>query len=249
MQIKFTKIAPFAVAAFMAAALKLHYSMADVNDLRWILAPTAWLVELISGIKFTFESHAGYMSGDNTFIIAAPCSGVNFFITAFLMLSFMKAFKKSSSWSFIPVAAFLAFLTAIIANTTRIYLALALRQTDTETIGLNAEQFHRFEGIVVYFSFLLLLYFLNEKLSSASQPKTVYGIFSQLSVPLAIYYAMTLGIPFANGAYRQGTEFWEHAVFVFLVPLVLIVPFAVFRICMEWRNRYVDATPADLNLQ
>ncbi len=35
------------------AALKLYYSAATVNQLRWILAPTTLLVELISRTRFS----------------------------------------------------------------------------------------------------------------------------------------------------------------------------------------------------
>ncbi|HQU93523.1 MAG TPA: hypothetical protein PLK77_14555, partial [Pyrinomonadaceae bacterium] len=49
------------VAAAIAFAMKLFYSTSSVDDLRWILAPTTFLVELITREKFWFESHAGYM--------------------------------------------------------------------------------------------------------------------------------------------------------------------------------------------
>jgi hypothetical protein len=44
-----------------------------------------------------------------------------------------------------------------------------------------------------------------------------------------IYYATTLAMPLANGAYRQGADFWEHFLFVLLTPLLLVLPFAAFR--------------------
>ena len=59
-----------------AIAVKLYYSTAGVNQLRWILAPTAVVVELVSGSRFEFESHAGYINGDRSFVIAASCAGV-----------------------------------------------------------------------------------------------------------------------------------------------------------------------------
>jgi len=65
------------------------------------------LVELITGVSFTFESYSGYMSGDHSFLIAASCSGVNFLITAFLMLALARLWKCRSqavSWSFIPLS-------------------------------------------------------------------------------------------------------------------------------------------------
>ena len=62
---------------------QVHYSTATPDQLRWILAPTTLLVELFSQKSFEFESYTGYMSSDHTFVIAAPCAGVNFLITAF----------------------------------------------------------------------------------------------------------------------------------------------------------------------
>src|SRR5687767_10590457 len=76
-----------AVILTAAASLKLFYSSASVNDLRWILAPTAALSGWVTGTEFTFEPYAGYMSADRTFLIAASCSGVNFLIIAFLVLT------------------------------------------------------------------------------------------------------------------------------------------------------------------
>ena len=39
----------------------------------------------------------------------------------------------------------------------------------------------------------------------------------------------------ANGAYRQGADFWEHALFVLLTPLILILPLAAFRFYKDQR--------------
>jgi hypothetical protein len=49
--------------------------------------------------------------------------------------------------------------------------------------------------------------------------------FQRCLFPLALYYGTTLGIPFLNGAFRQA-DFWEHSVFVLLIPLVFVIPFA-----------------------
>ena len=70
-----------------AFALKLHYSTASADQLRWILAPTAALVELVSGATFEFESHAGYISRERGFLIANSCAGVNFLIAASMIIA------------------------------------------------------------------------------------------------------------------------------------------------------------------
>src|SRR5262245_19026682 len=79
-----------------AFALKLHYSTASADQLRWILAPTTALVELVSGASFEFESHAGYISRERGFLIVGSCAGVNFLIAAFLMLSLRKLLRDRS---------------------------------------------------------------------------------------------------------------------------------------------------------
>ena len=89
------RIAQWVVVLLCALTLKLYYSAASANQLRWILAPTTLFVELVSGVSFEFESHAGYISEDRSFLIAPSCAGVNFLITAFLMLSARKLLRDA----------------------------------------------------------------------------------------------------------------------------------------------------------
>jgi exosortase K len=207
------------IVGLCALALKYHYSTATPDQLRWILAPTTALVELVSGRSFEFESYTGYMSSDHTFVIAAPCAGVNFLITAFLMLGLRRLWldRFHTGWSFIPITAAIAYVTTLIANTARIFVALEIQKHSVEISWLNANQLHRVEGIVVYFGFLLLLFMLTEA-RRAANPARLFV------VPLLVYYLMTLAIPLTMGAYRDGTVFWEHFVFVLLLPLLLLLP-------------------------
>ncbi len=193
-----------------ALALKSYYSTATPDELRWILAPTTLLVSFLSGRSFEFEALTGYMSSDHTFVIAAPCAGVNFLITSFVMLSVTHLWRnrfQSVSWRFIPTAAVLAYAATLVANTMRIWIAL----NPMKVSWLTANQVHRLEGIVVYFGFLLLLFMLTER---------SYSI-KQLLFPLLIYYAATLGIPLVNGHWQQSPAFWEHFAFVLVLPLLL----------------------------
>ena len=216
--------AQLATVLLCALALKFYYSNATANELRWILAPTTALVELLSGRSFAFESYTGYMSSDHRFVIAVPCAGVNFLITAFLMLGLRRLWRdrlQGISWTFLPMTAALAYVATLVANTTRICIALEIQRRSLEVNGLSGNQLHRLEGIVVYFGFLLLLFMLSERMEAA-KPRTA------LLFPLAIYYATTLGIPLLNGSYRQGMPFWEHFIFVLIFPLVLVAILAFF---------------------
>lgn len=237
--------AQLAVVLLSAFSLKLYYSAASVNELRWILAPTTKAVELVSGSRFAFESYAGYVSSDRTFVIAASCAGVNFLITSFLMLSLGKLWRVRSTrvtWKFFPCAAVCAYLATIVANTVRITTALQLRGRALEIAGLGANDLHRLQGIFIYFGFLVLLFVLSERLDGRSERVMSFNSRSAFDreraqswqrflFPLAIYYATTLGIPIAN-AFRQGRashDFWEHAGFVLLTPTLLLLPLAIAR--------------------
>ena len=223
-----SRVAQWVVVLLCAFLLKLYYSAAFADQLRWILAPTTTLVELITGTSFEFESHAGYISGDHSFLIAGSCAGVNFLIAAFLMLSVRKLLSDGSKdigWGFIPTAAMMGYVVTLVANAVRISIALQLRRIPEDISGLNPYQLHRFEGIVVYFGFLVLLFAISERMSAV----TASSLLRRSFIPLLVYYATTLGIPLANGAYRQGIAFWEHSLFVLLVPLVLMLPLIVFR--------------------
>lgn len=222
------RIAQWSVVLLCAFTLKLYYSTASANHLRWILVPTTGFVELVSGTAFEFESNAGYISADRSFLIAPSCAGVNFLITAFLMLSIRKllsARSRNIAWVFIPAAFLIAYVVTLVANTARISLALRLQHMPAGGSWLNPDQLHRFEGIFIYFGFLLMLFVISERMSS----RTTSGLLRQSFFPLFVYYATALGIPLANGAYRQGRDFWEYSLFVLLIPLLLILPFATFR--------------------
>jgi exosortase K len=229
-RLTWNRIAQCTVALAGAFALKSFYSTASADQLRWILAPTTALVELVSGASFEFESRAGYISRERGFLIAGSCAGVNFLITAFLMLSIRNSLgdrSKKASWAFTLIAAVIAYLTTLVANATRIAIALLLRQSTSEGAGwMSPDQLHRFEGVFIYFGFLLLLFAAGEKRSAE---KTSNPLRRAL-FPLFVYYAMMLGVPLLNGAYRQGADFWRHAIFVLLIPLPLTLGWLTLRL-------------------
>ena len=211
----------YQLAAVIAAAalLKLFYSTANVNELRWVLAPTSFCVELVTGETFRFESYAGYMSSDHRFLIAASCAGVNFLITAFLMLGLRALLSDRSralSWRFIPLDAALAYIVTIIVNTLRICVALWLRQLPDDIRSLSGSQLHRVEGIIIYFGFLLVLFVLTEQNGSEKAP----GFQRKIGFAPAVYYSMTLIIPLLNGGYHY-RGFFEHFIFVLVLPLIM----------------------------
>jgi exosortase K len=249
------------VILLCAVGLKFFYSTTSVNQLRWILAPTTALVEVISGQNFQFESYAGYVNSDHSFLIAASCAGVNFLITAFLMLSLGHLWRNRSqrlSWKFVPYAALIAYLVTLVANTVRITTALQLRSMRVESGLLSPGQLHRFEGIFIYFGFLLLLYVVSDFVSNADsglerkrlackprahllgrQPGTValqsgnaYAERRQVTFQRCLFPLVIYYGTTLGLPFLNGAfrqaDFWEHSAFVLLIPLVFVIPFAGF---------------------
>jgi len=210
----------FVIVLAAAISLKQYYSTASANDLRWILWPTARFTEIITGTHFTFEPYAGYMSADLSFLIASACAGVNFLIAAFIMLSLRTLWNDRTTgikWRTLFFTTVAAFGITIVANTVRISGALWLNRSRPTLAGLDHNDIHRLDGILIYFGCLLMLFVASEKLVNRSKSSIRTFI-----IPLAIYYAMTLAIPIANGALKQGSAFWEHAAFVIVTPMVII---------------------------
>lgn len=236
------RVAQSIAVVLCAAACKMYYSAAGADQLRWVLAPTAAAVGVVTGARFEYEPRAGYVNGDRSFVIAVSCSGVNFLITAFLVLSLRRLWgdrSRETAWRFIPCAALAAYLTTLLANAVRISAALSTRGLPPRVEWLGPGQLHRLEGIFVYFGFLLLLFAAAEKVSPPSSGHGP-GLFRRPLFPLLIYYATTLGVPALNGAYRREAGFWEHSLFVLLIPLALTLPLQALSQAVGARKRARD---------
>jgi hypothetical protein len=64
--------------------------------------------------------------------------------------------------------------------------------------------------------------------------------FRRTALPLVSYYAVTLALPFANGAAQSGTTFVKHAIMVFVVPPIVTVlactVYSIRRICQGFAS-------------
>jgi exosortase K len=153
--------AAIAVALAGAYLLKRHYSGASPDDLAWILAPTAHLVSLLTGADFVAERGAGYTSNGLLFVIGPSCAGVNFLIALFCAGAIgLVPQARGAGRTLVALAgcAAAAYLATIAVNALRIVVAIELHQRQTRIAGLSGDELHRVEGIVVYFTALMLIY-------------------------------------------------------------------------------------------
>lgn len=231
-----TRLVQTAVALGVAGGLKTFYSTSSVNDLKGILAPTTFLVELVTGERFYFESYAGYMNTDRSFLIADSCSGMNFLIAAFLMIAMILIWRSDlPAWATIPLSFIFAYAVTIAANTVRIAVAIKQQRMEEPMIWVNPEQLHRLQGIFIYFGFLLLIFLLLDRTRSYDTRRNPLRYL----IPLSIYWVITLGVPILNGAFNSGIDIREHLVFVVVTPLLILTPLFVVELVRRMRTNMV----------
>ena len=164
----------YILVLLIAWGLKYHYSRAGSDGLTWVLAPTAGLVELVSGVPFESEAHTGFVSQGYRVIIAPACAGINFLIIAFCMATFagVHAFDRHRSKLFWLGTGFLsAYLLTIAVNTMRISVAIYSTRADIGLGWMTAARTHRLEGIIIYFFFLSLFYMIINQDGKKHEPQ------------------------------------------------------------------------------
>jgi exosortase K len=210
-------------ALALAGLLKLHYSRASAEMLRWVLAPTASLSELVLGRPFGFRAGEGYLSRELSILISPACAGVNFMIVALLSLALGFA-RPLPSW---PARArsllgwlLLSYATTLVVNTVRIALSVALGHLTARALGLTFQSVHRLLGVAVYLVALMALcltvrHWLASRCRAAGAP----AWRRVLLLALGCYAAVTLLVPLARGA-GSSPEYWSHAVPVSVLVVV-----------------------------
>jgi exosortase K len=158
------------LALGMAWALKAWYSRAGFEDLRWVLAPTRRLVEWLTGAAFAPEAGEGYLSRDRLYLIAPACAGVNFMIAAFASLACGLAHTRTTlrgHAALLVGSALAAYVVTLLANATRIAIAMQLHDTGASLGPLTPGRLHELAGVAVYFLFLCALFAAGARLAGA----------------------------------------------------------------------------------
>jgi hypothetical protein len=146
-------------------------------------------------------------------------------------------------------------MATLVANTIRIATAVQLQHTPLRISNWSGNDLHRFEGIFIYFGFLLLLFLVSDgiyrrpgnvrnELPATSSPQRSrlghrFGLLRRCLIPLLVYYATTLGIPIANAAIHRSpsaSNFIEHSTFVLLTPIIFLVPITMLSLYRDWHS-------------
>lgn len=207
---------------FALLGMKYLYSQATVNHFTWILAPTVWWVQTLSGIPFHFVPYEGYINHTHQFVIALSCSGVQFMLitTATLLFPFVRQMDTKCKKFFWTALTFpCSYILTILVNTIRILLSIYLPVIMERYIA--PARLHTLIGIFVYFTSLCIIYHLAGLVTRRP--------FRKFLPPVFFYLALVLGVPILNGALENGkSQFLKYAVLVLSVCLTIM---SFFQLC------------------
>jgi exosortase K len=208
----------------LALILKHHYSIADAEELSWMLQPLSDLLSLITGHQFQREANGEWLSISADVRLVKSCAGINFMLMS--LLAYAWTFRpdpnerqQTPAWigghlALLGGIGVAAWVTTLIANSLRILLAMALQTDDSilSTLGMEESMVHRFLGLLVYLPLLTL----------QMLPVKRIGRRQILYIPVVLYGLLMVLVPLLTGnAMRDPGLFLEH-VFQLLIGIVLI---------------------------
>jgi exosortase K len=236
----------YLLVLLIAFGLKYHYSKAGSDALVWILAPTAALVEQISGIPFEYETRTGFVNSFYRVIIAPSCTGVNFLIIAFCMAAFcgLHLFqRRRDKLLWMAFSGLNAYAVTLAVNTLRIIMSIYIYRINIYGGWITPDRLHRLAGIVIYFFFLCLIYMIIHKglqrfrgNCNARPARAVHFLRASVTMTPLLWYALiTLGVPLVNAAYiGNGARFVEHIGMIACGCLIVMT--TIFLIQWGWQQ-------------
>ena len=211
----------------LAAALKVAFSRLGPDELRVITAPVQALVGLLTGIAFTYEAGYGYVSFAHRLVIAKSCTGVNYLLAVFGVLTFtVIPSVRGPRTKLLLVGAMVggAYAVTVAVNAARIALGVVLYEGGVAWGGLTPERVHRLAGIAVYFVALVAVQRAAQHAVhplAAGEPRPS-GPAREFLAPLVSYGLVAVVLPFANGALAARPRlFLEHCASIAIVTLLL----------------------------
>ena len=147
--------------------LKFGYTLADNENLIFLLKPTNRIVGLLTDSHPVYFSDTGYYHGNLNILIEKSCSGFNFLLLCFCMLTFLfLKYAKKAFFKFlcIPAALLAAYFFTIFVNASRIFVSIIMQQQANNFLPNRPHLIlHEIVGVITNLTFLILIYIVSEK--------------------------------------------------------------------------------------
>jgi exosortase K len=220
----------YAAGTVVACGLKVFYSGANGDGLRWVLGPTCWLAARLGGMTFDDEAGAGFISHTQRLVVGPACSGLNFLIACFAALFFSFAHRLGpgpgrATW--LPASLVVAWVATVATNAVRVALAAPLYHANIYGDLVTPARAHRLLGTVLYCGSLVLVHaavarrFARRPAATGPEPAPPWGR-RLLRSPFSFYLGLAIVVPLARRGW-QGLDgrFLEHSAMVGATVLLL----------------------------
>jgi exosortase K len=146
----------------MVIALKVYFTFLDHDGIRLFIAPTSWLVSIITNAPGKFLPGLGYLHADLNILIDKSCSGFTFWQLTLVTLGFhfQSRIRRGGDilWYLLTII-IVGYLLTVMVNTARISLSTFLHRKDFGLSLPDVEWLHQAEGAFTYLIALILIHY------------------------------------------------------------------------------------------
>lgn len=135
--------------------------IATSEDLAFLLYPTSNLVSFLTGFKSVYIEQNGYFFQGLNILIDKSCSGFNFWLICFFMLSFLTINFFKNKLLAILISLVSGYLFSVLVNSSRIFTLIILQNQNSSFT--NNSIIHESVGVITNLTFLILIYLIVEK--------------------------------------------------------------------------------------
>ena len=163
-QVNYYKIS--LVVSLFCLVLKFNADYGSATSMKWMLGPLSFIVGLLSGLHFEFNPLVGYVNHSGNVILGTTCAGINFMIILIMASAFTFLPKLSFKEQFVcaPFLIIIAWIFSLFVNASRVSIAIKLISWQRYVHALGTDKAHEALGVFYYLFFLMLYYFIVQKL-------------------------------------------------------------------------------------
>lgn len=157
----------YLIAIGLFILLKFWMGTFDNDQLQFLLKPTDKVFGLVTGTHSDYSSDNGFFYYKFNILIDKSCSGYNFLLLCFVMLYFqIIRFANQPGFKLLLLVSCLgiAYILTILINSSRIIISVVQQNAKVDFLTLEPHIIHESIGVVTYLLFLLITYFLTDKI-------------------------------------------------------------------------------------
>jgi exosortase K len=158
--------------------LKLGYTYSTTDHLLFLLSPTNKGIEWLTASSASYSLTEGFRHLSLSIIIDRSCSGFNFWLLSFSLLSLSTIrFYTTHRQKLLAVTTLLliSYVVTVLVNVSRILIAIKTLQYKSSWPFLDQAWLHEAQGAFIYLLFLIVLYITVQSITAKLTHTNAYA--------------------------------------------------------------------------